>query len=121
MLKDSLYHILSVTNADGVINAVIELNADNEIFQGHFPEQPVLPGACMLQMVKEILENELQTSYRLQKAENLKFLAMIDPRLHRTLYLEANFSTDEDGMRVTANLNTDEQAAFKLQATFIAD
>lgn len=120
MLKDSLYHILSITNADGTINAVIELNADDEIFQGHFPEQPVLPGACMLQMVKEVLEDELKTSYSLQKADNLKFLATVDPRSHRTLYLEANYSTDENGTRVNATLNTDEQTVFKLQATFIA-
>ena len=119
MLKDSLYHVLSVTQADNAINAIIELYPDNEIFQGHFPDHPVLPGACMLQMVKEILEGELQASYRLQKAENLKFLTLVDPRLHRTLYLDLNYNADNNAMRVNATLNTNEQSAFKLQATFV--
>lgn len=121
MLKDSLYHVISVTNADNAINAVIELQPGNEIFQGHFSGQPVLPGACMLQMVEEILESELQIAYRLQKAENLKFLTMVDPRQNNTLYLELNYSVEESSTHINASLNTSEQTAFKLQATFITD
>lgn len=121
MLKDSLYQVLSVTKADNAINAVIELLPDNEIFRGHFPGQPVLPGACMLQIVKEVLEDQLQLSCRLQKADNLKFLAQVDPQLNRTLYLDLNYTTEDIATRVNATLNTNEQPAFKLQATFVAE
>jgi 3-hydroxyacyl-[acyl-carrier-protein] dehydratase len=94
---------------------------DNKIFRGHFPGQPVLPGACMLQMVKEVLEDQLHPTYRLQKADNLKFLSLVDPQLHRTLYLDLNYTTDENVTRVNATVNTNEQPAFKLQATFVTE
>ncbi|MEJ0079486.1 MAG: hypothetical protein WDM78_00620 [Puia sp.] len=29
--------------------------ADQAIFSGHFPGQPVLPGVCMMEMVAEVL------------------------------------------------------------------
>ena len=36
--------------------ANIILNKDHEIFKGHFPGNPVTPGVCMMQIVKELTE-----------------------------------------------------------------
>ena len=79
MLKDSLYKIITLNQVDGTIEAVLEIDKANKIFEGHFPGQPILPGACMLQMVKEILEFALNLNIRLKKAGQMKFIAMIDP------------------------------------------
>jgi 3-hydroxymyristoyl/3-hydroxydecanoyl-(acyl carrier protein) dehydratase len=35
----------------------IKLNPNHEIFSGHFPDNPILPGVCVLQMVKEISQH----------------------------------------------------------------
>ena len=61
--------------------AVLVLNATHPIFTGHFPGQPVVPGACQLQMVEELLSHALGSEYRLVKADQLKFLTPIDPRV----------------------------------------
>ena len=119
MLNHSLYKIIASDHQDGIIHAALELNAGNEIFKGHFPDQPVLPGACMLQMVKEVLENATGASIRLQKADNLKFLSLIDPQQNSLLLLQVNYTIDESLLRATASLMAEEVVCFKLQGVFV--
>jgi 3-hydroxyacyl-[acyl-carrier-protein] dehydratase len=118
MLRDSLYKIISSDHRLNEINAVLEFNAADEIFNGHFPDHPVLPGACMLQIIKEVLEETLHISVRLKKADNVKFLTLIDPQINNWLQLEINYTLEEFGYRVTAALATDEVVCFKLQGLF---
>jgi 3-hydroxyacyl-[acyl-carrier-protein] dehydratase len=119
MLKDSLYQILASNHSDNTIHAVLEIEEYNQIFNGHFPDHPVLPGACMVQMVKEVFEFETGNSYRLQKADNLKFLTLIDPQKGEILHLELNYIPDEAGIRATATLTAGDEIAFKFQGRFV--
>ena len=50
------YHILSsdITTDAGVF--CVALNADCEVYQGHFPGEPISPGVCNIQMIKECAE-----------------------------------------------------------------
>ena len=50
------YHILSseITADEGVFR--VALNADCEVYQGHFPGEPISPGVCNIQMIKECAE-----------------------------------------------------------------
>jgi 3-hydroxyacyl-[acyl-carrier-protein] dehydratase len=121
MLKDSLYTVLAIDHSDNTIHAVLEVDQHNEIFKGHFPDHPVLPGACILQMVKEVFEQAMGNPYRLEKAENLKFLTVVDPQTVNSLHLEINYVIEEAAARVNASLTTDEGVAFKLQGVFIAE
>ena len=120
MLKDSLYNIIAMDHADNVVHAVLELDPEHEIFTGHFPDHPVLPGACMVQMIKEVFENVMGTAYRLEKADNLKFLTIVDPQITSTLQLELNYTVDELAAKVNAELVTGEGIAFKFQGSFVA-
>ncbi|MGN0236126.1 MAG: hypothetical protein ACI4BD_07465 [Paludibacteraceae bacterium] len=47
------YNILSsdMTSDGGVFR--VALNADCEVYRGHFPGEPVCPGVCNIQMIKE--------------------------------------------------------------------
>src|ERR1700743_1596414 len=119
MLRDPLYQILATDHSDNTIHAVIEIDEHNEIFKGHFPDHPVLPGACMVQMVKEIFELEMDSTYRLQKADNLIFLTLLDPQKGQILPLKINYIPDETGIRTTATLTAGDQFIFKFQGVFV--
>jgi len=71
MLKDDFFYIQSVNDEQGVISAMLEINPSHKIFQGHFPGQPVVPGVCMMEMVKEITEMVTGKEMFLQKADNI--------------------------------------------------
>ncbi|KAB6403026.1 3-hydroxylacyl-ACP dehydratase, partial [Bacteroides xylanisolvens] len=53
MLLDNFYTILSSESSDSTTWTIqIELNPAHTVYQGHFPEHPVVPGVCLLQLIK---------------------------------------------------------------------
>lgn len=75
----NLFHIENLQAENGVLTADLQMDAAHPVFEGHFPGKPVVPGVCMLQVVKEIVEQELSCPIRILSAENLKFLAVMVP------------------------------------------
>ena len=119
LVNNDLFSIDEITHDDGAIRATLNIDAENAIFRGHFPGQPVVPGACMLQIVKEILEVGLKQSLRLKKADQLKFLTMIDPTNTPSMQLEIAYKQlDENTISATAKLLNGEIVCFKFQGTF---
>ncbi len=103
MLKDSFYTISEITTEAFSLIASLRLREDHPIYQGHFPGQPVVPGVCLLQMVKELAAMATKKTLILQKADTMKFLQQIDPRFTPVLRAELSCSILEDGsIRVTA-------------------
>jgi len=113
-----IFTIDKITHADGVIMADLSVNQDSEIFFGHFPGQPVVPGACMLQLVKDVLESALDCTLRLKQAGQLKFISMISPGIEQTIQLCLTYTSAED-IAVTAKLICGNTDCFKFQGTFI--
>jgi len=119
MLKDDFFTISSIQKENNSFKIMLELNAMHKIFEGHFPGQPVVPGACMLQIVKEVTENILSKKMRLAKADNIKFLLLINPNEHRTLQMDLTFNISGDGIaNVSANLSNGSSACFKFSGSF---
>jgi len=114
-----LFSIKNIAHQDGIILAVLNIDPNSEILKGHFPGHPVIPGASMLQTLKEVLEAALKTSIILKKGDSLKFMRMIDPENTETVLLDIVYKVDEDDIIVTAKLSTDEVMCFKFQGTFI--
>jgi 3-hydroxyacyl-[acyl-carrier-protein] dehydratase len=80
ILKNTLYHIDSVQNIDdGQYLAHISLHRESEIFKAHFPNLPIVPGACLVQISKEFIEKNLQQKIQITHFKNLKFLKTINP------------------------------------------
>lgn len=55
------------------------LNADHPLYEGHFPQQPVVPGVLMIALVKDLLEIQLHKKLQLTKARNIKYLNILIP------------------------------------------
>jgi 3-hydroxyacyl-[acyl-carrier-protein] dehydratase len=119
MLKKPLFKILSLKHSDNAIDSVLEIDQLSDIFAGHFPDQPVVPGACMLQIVKEILADTLHKPLRLTKADNIKFLSLVDPST-QSLQLNITYQLANNDIKVLANLIAGEITCMKLQGTFVA-
>src|SRR3954471_5203840 len=107
MLSGDFYYTTALDEHDGRINAVLEINAEHTIFDGHFPGQPVVPGVCMVQIVKEILESVLAKETRLISADHLKFLTVIDPTENNIIHAELAYAytTDKKIKLVAALVN----------------
>lgn len=120
LFADKLYRIQQPEqSATGVISATLPLQAEHPIFQGHFPQQPVLPGVCLVQAVGEVLTVVLGRPCRLSTASNIKFTNVIDPRVHPSIQLtiQTKFPTPQL-VEVQAEASRNGENCLKLKATF---
>ena len=118
--NNDLFGIGKIAHEDGAISATLNINPDSEILKGHFPGHPVVPGACMLQVVKEVLDLTLNHRVRLKKADQLKFMIMIDPTNTVTVTLDMTYKkAEDDSIVVTAKLSNPDALYFKFQGSFV--
>ncbi len=118
MLIQGLYKITAVENTSSEISADIHLNKDHEIFKGHFPGNPVMPGVCMIQIIKELTEKVLEKNLFLSVSSNIKFMAIINPEINPDLNIKIDYF-EEDGIVKVKNVSSfEETVALKLNATF---
>lgn len=83
ILKNSLYKILSSNNEENAFN--LELVPDCLIYRAHFPEQPITPGVCIIQIATELLSDLLNTEFELASVANAKFLTVINPLVTKNI------------------------------------
>lgn len=118
MLIEGLYNVQQLEQNDQEVKASVKLNASHEVFKGHFPGSPVMPGVCMIQMIKEITEQTLGKKLFLNVATNVKFMAIINPVVNETIDLALNISEVEGIVKVKNVTSYDDTVALKLNATF---
>lgn len=114
-----VFNILDIEQGEGVLSVALAINANSRIFDGHFPSQPVVPGACMLQLVKDVLSKQLSFKLRLLKADNIKFLGLLLPGEEK-MNLKIGYQAIENQFKINATLSFGEVTSMKLQASFIA-
>src|SRR4051812_37699267 len=113
MLLGSLFKLVSIETEPGSIKAVLSIDRHNEIFDGHFPGQPVLPGVCMMQVIKELVEADVKQKLVLYQADNMKFLSVIDPTVHSEVNAHASYVKNENDFIVNASLFSGTVTFFK--------
>lgn len=80
MLLKDFYSIEKIDQeSDQEYTAFIRLNPAHSIFKGHFPDNPVVPGVCMMQVVKELVAKITDRKLVLSSSKNIKFMAIINP------------------------------------------
>ena len=120
ILKDDFYTIVQLTEDDTTIRATLKLNPEHRIFAGHFPGQPVVPGVCMVQMIKEILETAIGKSTMLKQADYIKFLSVINPMEEKPVNALVQYSDKgTEGIHTIASLHCEERVCMKLKGVFV--
>ena len=102
----------------GSFKVTIELNDRHKIFKGHFPGNPVVPGVCMIQIVKEILSKLLNKNLYLSEGSNIKFISVIKPDINKILNIEYNIKQENDIFRVSAVISFGKKIFFKFKGIF---
>jgi 3-hydroxyacyl-[acyl-carrier-protein] dehydratase len=119
MLLNDFFTISETVTSETEIWAELFINADHKIFEGHFPNQPVVPGVCMMQMIKETLEQVIGKETNLVQAADMKFLAVINPLENNLIHASIKYAADETGaVNIVASLFKDELVHFKFKGQF---
>ena len=89
-------------------SVVIQLDTDNIIFKVHFEGNPILPGACMTEICRELIERKIEKKLNIKNIKNIKFLQLISPREHSEILFEISIPEN------TLNENNEFQAKINI-------
>lgn len=116
MLINDFYKVADEQMESNSYSCKVIFDAAHDIFRGHFPAQPVVPGVCMLQIVKESLQRQTGKQLLIRNAGNVKFLQLITPDIHPVL--DIKWQNAENAYKVNAAFKTEAAPLFKMDGVF---
>jgi 3-hydroxyacyl-[acyl-carrier-protein] dehydratase len=122
MGKESLESLIKFEDikqeAENEFHARFFIDPNHEVFNGHFPNQPLLPGVIMVDIVRRCLEKIEGVSLRLDTASNIKFLHFLTPN-KKSYSLEIKIKRARGKRDITARIYQKELVYFKQSASYI--
>ncbi|MDP1621192.1 MAG: beta-hydroxyacyl-ACP dehydratase [Bacteroidales bacterium] len=124
MLSGSFFEIQSFTSDSLAqetckIHAVVSLISNHPVYQGHFPGNPVVPGVCQIQMVRELVEKALKHPVKLTESDNIKFLSIINPQINSKLDFDISLrNTGDQKFAATASIGNGTTVFLKFKGKF---
>lgn len=120
MLKNKLYIISKLLLIEANKYEIeILIDPNHAVFEGHFPGQPILPGVCLIEIIREILIDINQQTVQLAQAHNIKFLKVVDPRVDPNLKIKLeHFEIGRKRLVNAASFLKDGSTNFKLKAEY---
>ena len=120
ILLDELYTITSQHDVDQATSFLVALRPESVIFGAHFPGEPIMPGACIVQMVLELTSLwRKQPTLSITKVNNLKFLSVIKPGETPSLAVNLELRQDDEStLQVRGSLRDEATEFTKFSLTF---
>ena len=120
MLIKEFYEIEDIVSQDNKIRALIKLNSKHPIYEGHFPEQAIVPGVSQIQIISEVLSIVTNQKLTLRSATNIKYLAIIIPEKNNLLQVNVDFKINDDiSYHVKASIQSDDIVFCKITGNYI--
>jgi len=99
------------------IHAVFQFKKELDLFKGHFPGNPILPGIFQIEMVKYALEKSFDTILYIKSVKKTKFSSLIHPE--KTITLDITMDSEENSLfNVKAILRSGDTVAGKTNLIF---
>lgn len=114
----NLYRIITQSVSDsGTGTFEVKLNSNSEIFRGHFPGHPVLPGVCTIDIVKNCVSIMSGYNVIFTGISLCKFTGMVDPQIEDVLKVDIEIIKGESE-GVNAIVSASQRIVLKLKGVF---
>ncbi len=118
MLRDKYFTITEKSN-DGERHAYkITLTQGHEIYRGHFPDNPISPGVCSIQTIRECCEDALGRRLAITNINQCRFLSILTPQKNDVVVNFAIAPADADTFKIEASISNENEQFVSLKATF---
>lgn len=94
---------------------VVELQADCAVYEGHFPGNPIAPGACNIEMVRRCASIALGRELRISAIRVCKFMMLLRPGQPEQLTIDLRWKND----RMDATIWAEDKPAVQLKLTVV--
>lgn len=116
-LLDSYFKILAHTLSEDTHVFEVEMLASHPVYEGHFPGNPVSPGVCNMQMIKECAEQVIGHAADLVEVKQYRLTGVIAPQLTPRLTIALTLAAEADAMRLTARVSHGETVYIDFKGT----
>lgn len=106
--------IQQVTTRDGEISATLCFDKDFIGFQGHFPQNPILPGICFLEIVLILIQRLKGKSVHMTELVASKFFAVVLP--DQTVIVDCTLK--EDAVIAYIKIGTQRISQIKMKVAY---
>lgn len=107
------YNITNSSNEGNKYIFTTIINAQHPVFQGHFPNNPIVPGVMSLMMVRECVESIIKRKTHFSYIKEIKYIQAIVPDGN-----ELTISVELDGNTIAGEVANSQGAnLLKLKAT----
>ena len=106
---------------DGIVRFDISLNADCPVYEGHFPGEPVSPGVCNIQMVKECAEQVAGKSLFLNNLQQCRLTTLVTPLAHPQVEVKILLEEKGEAYKLKATIGKNEDVYLDLKAELTED
>jgi 3-hydroxyacyl-[acyl-carrier-protein] dehydratase len=103
-LNNYLYKVLDVEETPEGVAYSISLIRESPIYQAHFPNMPITPGVCMIQMAEELLADHIKKRLQTVAVKNAKFLSILDPNAENIKIHLTKIKQEGDMIKVYATI-----------------
>ncbi len=120
-IKKSMIGFIERESVDGdsELSARFIFDEDFIGFQGHFPQNKVLPGVCQIQCVNEMLEVWKKRKVGLEEIVSAKYLLPVSPLEELTIQCSnIKFSDISYTLKASVNKEGEKVSEFKLKVNF---
>ena len=121
-LLDNFFITKTITETENGYEAVLQCNPMHIIYQGHFPGNPITPGACIIQVANELMERIMNRKLLMQTIKNVKFLSAIVPEEGKLIrFTFSGLSQTETGCKVQVSVFESQTVCAKMSLSFSHD
>ncbi len=119
MLIKDFYTIdsCSYNKSNNNISANISINPDHDVYQGHFPGQPVVPGVIQLQILREICEKEFNKTLNITGSSVIKYINMIIPDKNPKLTIDISIKEVDGAYKIDGKIVEEDTVFLKAKLT----
>lgn len=120
MLIKDYYTINEVLKQeDGATLFQISLRPDCSVYEGHFPGEPISPGVCNIQMIKECAEQVAGKSLLLNNLQQCRLTTLVTPIQHSQVEVMIRLEEKGDAYKLKATIGKGEDIYLDLKAELI--
>lgn len=120
ILADDFYRASRLESENNTLfSTEIEFNGAHPIFAAHFPNQPIVPGACLVQISKELIETFISHKINILNFKSLKFIKTIDPNEFPKVSFTVTLSQKESDFTAQISIGFENITFCKLDFQYI--
>jgi 3-hydroxyacyl-[acyl-carrier-protein] dehydratase len=115
-LENSFYKITKEERAENEARFTVSILPDCDVYDGHFPGNPVCPGVCNIQTIKECAERLVGQPLTITTIKQCRLTAVATPQVCPEVTVRVNATENEGGYLITANISDEKQGYMSLKA-----